>query len=654
MATLVPSIKTIKKSRQPPTPGELFLLQYLQAEFDSESYVYFQPYFNGDRPDIVITNKRRGIIVIEVKDWNLIHYDLNGKNHWFVGRNRTRIKSPFSQVFGYKQNMFDIHVNGLLEKNLRNKNFYKAVSCFVYFHNETKESLKHFYQPHIDHYRKAIKALKLPSQPLPENHIYYNKKQDTLSSRREKFERDLYRHSVTKDQFSKIKYQLDKDTNIYTESIHKAFLRYLQPPFHAKNEGKPIRYSKKQLQLTSSTPGSRLKIKGVAGSGKTSVLAKRAVNAHKRHRDRVLILTFNLTLRSYIHDKISEVREDFSWGAFDIINYHKFMTQSFNSSGIELQTPENIKNNDRLRNEFLDNNYYSNENIFDGRNVPHQYQTILIDEIQDYKPEWIKIIRKYFLATDGEMLLFGDEKQNIYERVIEQDRTTRTIQGFGRWEKLTESFRFRENSPTLSLAKDFQREFFCDRYEPDEEAAHQPALAGIGLNQCVNYSPDAITKLVEYVFDIAKRENIHPNDIVVLSSQILQMREIDFLIRRDKNFNENTLTTFESKEAALSLIFSSSLNKIRSNKKYAFNLNSGVVKISTIHSFKGYESPTVFLIVNDRDSPELVYVGITRAKINLVVFVEPDGRYEAFFKSRLEAPIEDTKPFSGGTGTLSS
>ena len=132
------------------------------------------------------------------------------------------------------------------------------------------------------------------------------------------------------------------------------------------------------------------------------------------------------------------------------------------------------------------------------------------------------------------------------------------------------------------------------------------------------------------------------------------MREIDFLIRRDKNFNENTLTTFESKEAALSLIFSSSLNKIRSNKKYAFNLNSGVVKISTIHSFKGYESPTVFLIVNDRDSPELVYVGITRAKINLVVFVEPDGRYEAFFKSRLEAPIEDTKPFSGGTGTLSA
>ena len=120
------------------------------------------------------------------------------------------------------------------------------------------------------------------------------------------------------------------------------------------------------------------------------------------------------------------------------------------------------------------------------------------------------------------------------------------------------------------------------------------------------------------------------------------------------SFNENTLTTFESKEAALSLIFSSSLNKIRSNKKYAFNLNSGVVKISTIHSFKGYESPTVFLIVNDRDSPELVYVGITRAKINLVVFVEPDGRYEAFFKSRLEAPIEDTKPFSGGTGTLSS
>jgi ATP-dependent exoDNAse (exonuclease V) alpha subunit len=64
---------------------------------------------------------------------------------------------------------------------------------------------------------------------------------------------------------------------------------------------------------------------------------------------------------------------------------------------------------------------------------------------------------------------------------------------------------------------------------------------------------------------------------------------------------------------------------------FKFTLNSGVIKVSTIHSFKGYESPTVFLIIDDVDSPELVYVGLTRAKINLVVFVKKKSKYEDFF-----------------------
>lgn len=115
------------------------------------------------------------------------------------------------------------------------------------------------------------------------------------------------------------------------------------------------------------------------------------------------------------------------------------------------------------------------------------------------------------------------------------------------------------------------------------------------------------------------------------------MREIDFLIRKNPNFNERTLTTFETKEAHESpRLDYSEIKKIRSNKKYGFNLNSGVLKISTIHSFKGYESPTVFLIINELDNEELVYVGLTRAKYNLVVFVTRNSKYTNFFKSVLE------------------
>ncbi len=120
-------------------------------------------------------------------------------------------------------------------------------------------------------------------------------------------------------------------------------------------------------------------------------------------------------------------------------------------------------------------------------------------------------------------------------------------------------------------------------------------------------------------------------------SNISQMRDIDFLIRKSPEFNDRTLTTFETKEAYNSEFNDKSdIEKIRKNKKCGFNQNSGVLKVSTIHSYKGYESPTVFLILNEEDSPELVYVGVTRAKFNLVVFFEEKSKYADFFKMNLE------------------
>ena len=101
-----------------------------------------------------------------------------------------------------------------------------------------------------------------------------------------------------------------KNRNIlFTDDIYYEFRRYLRPPTHIAEQGKDINYGEKQLRLSTSKSSTFLKIKGVAGSGKTTVLAKRAVNAHKRHGGNVLILTYNKTLRNYIRDKISEVRQ---------------------------------------------------------------------------------------------------------------------------------------------------------------------------------------------------------------------------------------------------------------------------------------------------------------------------------------------------------
>ena len=70
MAIFIPGLEDIKKFRVAPTAGEWFLLNFLK-HLDDSYEIYFNPYLNEDRPDVLIMRKDHGILIIEVKDWNL-------------------------------------------------------------------------------------------------------------------------------------------------------------------------------------------------------------------------------------------------------------------------------------------------------------------------------------------------------------------------------------------------------------------------------------------------------------------------------------------------------------------------------------------------------------------------------------------------------
>jgi ATP-dependent exoDNAse (exonuclease V) alpha subunit len=63
--------------------------------------------------------------------------------------------------------------------------------------------------------------------------------------------------------------------------------------------------------------------------------------------------------------------------------------------------------------------------------------------------------------------------------------------------------------------------------------------------------------------------------------------------------------------------------------------NSGLIKISTIHSFKGLEAQTVFCILSVEDDAEMVYTGITRAQRNLVVFDSSASSFRSIFQAHM-------------------
>lgn len=646
MAILIPTLEAAKTAKQKPTNGEIFLLEFLKDSFDDHVEVYFQPCFNGDRPDIVLMSPQAGVIIIEVKDWKLDLYGIDEKNRWAVNlpSGRQPVRSPFAQAFSYKKNFFDIHVNGLLEKSLKDDAFFKIIKTFVYFHHGNKLELERLYKPHLERIHNKSRENDDAFRNKKIDFYRYERRREGISRAKSKFERDMSL-SLYKENLAKLRFPVKAKKNVFDESVYKEFKRLLNPPYHYASEGKPPIYTEKQTKLIQSVPGDRAKICGLAGSGKTVVLAGRAVSAHKRHGGRVLILTFNITLRSYIHDKISAVREDFSWSAFDIANYHRFITAALNNSEISVDIPEDLQydgDNRGMarkialrRDKYFEENYYSNFRIFEGAEIKTKYETILVDEVQDYKPEWIKIIRTYFLEEGGEMLLFGDEKQNIYKRALDDERRSKVVEGFGRWVKLSKSFRYASESPIIPLIESFQKSFLLQKYEVDVDESFQLSFASVGIQAYAIFDEADLSQIAEKIIMIAKDNGIHPNDISIISSQEEILRNLDHVLRTSESHKERTLCSFPSHEVTEHPKYSKSYDKISGAKKMGFNLNSGVMKLSSTHSFKGFESPFVFLLINNNDSPEMVFTGLTRAKENLMVLMQRDSPYFEFFVKHL-------------------
>lgn len=72
-------------------------------------------------------------------------------------------------------------------------------------------------------------------------------------------------------------------------------------------------------------------------------------------------------------------------------------------------------------------------------------------------------------------------------------------------------------------------------------------------------------------------------------------------------------------------------------------MNPGTVKLSIIHSFKGWESDTLVILIEkgtDADNPsddELVYTAITRCRNSLLVLNKGNPRYHDFFERNIES-----------------
>ena len=611
MAIFKPALKELNKLRIAPTEGEVTILRYLAQVLPNDAMVYFQSKMDQAMPDIVIIRPHHGVAIIEVKDWNLGNYKINrATGNWEVALGFSRwnqIRSPFEQVKYYKDLFFNIYSRELLCKKMANHKLYGLIVPIVFFHGATRREVEYFCPREKEDYIYAISDEDLENGTLKS--LFTKKK--ILGSRSYFFDDELYaifnrilspsKHSILMESLRQIVWTDEQKRYCYS--------------LHGKNINSPV----------------KKKIRGVAGSGKTTVMARRAVDAFMKTGKTVVILTFNITLCHYIQDCINIFRpKGVSKKNFIVMHFHLFMRLYRNKHNILPKYKNNI--------------HKPEYEIFTfDEPVPEKFSTIYVDEVQDYEKDWIDAIYQ-LLEENGEIIFWGDIEQNVYHRAVVMEASQRQLYTGvkGAWNILHKTHRC--TGKIADIARCFQMKFFPADNDNKMEVFEGDLFDDTSISYHY-FEETSDSDICRIILQAVREKCIHYDDICIMGEKISRLRYIEQELR---NKTYPTETTFETQEeyntirqiAKNQKDMEEKLYQLRRAAKFQFYMERGKIKLTTIHSFKGWGINTEVLIITEskpdtRMNNELIYTALTRAKQNLIIinignsfchsfFMEPD------------------------------
>lgn len=347
--------------------------------------------------------------------------------------------------------------------------------------------------------------------------------------------------------------------------------------------------------------------------------------------------------------RINQVPADFCTNKFEITNYHQFF-----KSMAKRYVPSAQR--------FIPLGAFDNSSYFEScANDIEKYKNIIIDEVQDFKESWLSTLIKYFLAPDGYMSVFGDGEQNIYDRELEKDTKMPKIPTFqGRWNEMSERISMRIINPEIAmLSAKFAKTFISETSTP------------LAVQNTFNFEKFYIRywnvgkgvstiKLASNILWIVQTYNLNVKEVAVLGLSIRLLRDVEWAYRQSTK--RKSMINFECSEEFNEVLRQDNtdnktkekdLEDIRRAAKTHFTTDSSEIKFSTIHSFKGWETKNLILLLQDEqqrgqnemevysvkehtNNAALIYTALTRAKCNIFILNLGNMRYDDFFKNTIK------------------
>ena len=589
MASLIPALGTCL-SRM--TGGEKRLARRLEEKLEDDYLLWYDvPVGSANlHPDFIVFNPRRGLLILEVKDWRLETIQSIDRDSATLLTNQgiKRKPNPLEQARQYAHQVVDIlqtdpalvFSSGRVQGQLMFPWGYGVVLANIT--------------------RKQFEGTNLGE--VIEPHRVICSDEMTESADAERFQERLwamfpFSRSVPMSlpQIDRIRWHLFPEIRITATA--QAGL------FDSDEEGIPdiVRVMDlQQEQLARSLGDGHRVIHGVAGSGKTLILGYRAEYLAQICQQPILVLCYNKTLmrklertmaRRQLTDKVH------------VRTFHQWCRAQLTTYGIDL--PKKTGGDDAFFAEMVESLIRSVDSLL----IPGgQYDAVLIDEGHDFAPQWLKLVAQMVNPKTNALLLMYDDAQSIYGRNRRGKFSFKQlgIQAQGRTTIL--KINYRNTQEVLDLASGIAKELLQPA-DADEDGV--PVVAPLGSGR---HGP---APLVIKLPSLREEADYVAGYLADAHKTGTAWSDMAVIYHDYANVGKQVLATL--RRVGIPVTYHADIQ---------FGDNEDTVKFLTMHSCKGLEFPLVVIPGAGRmgveetkkeEDARLLYVAMTRSTERLLV-----------------------------------
>jgi hypothetical protein len=604
MATLIPALGACVARM---TRGERRTAERLEDKLDAD-YLLWYDVPVGPRyqhPDFVVMHPRRGILILEVKDWRLSTLIQANKQTWDIHTDTgpKTVPNPLEQARQYAHQVVDalerdpqlVQPGGRHQGKLAFPWSYGVVLPNITRAQFDKAELHHALEPH---------------RVVCQDEMLESVEPEALQSRLWDMFPFLVGGVMSLPQLARVRWIMFPEVRVPVQGA----LFEAQAGGDADAELPSLMrvMDLQQEQLARSLGDGHRVIHGVAGSGKTMLLGYRAEHLAKAATDAkpVLILCYNEPLAVQL---ASVMAARGLAGRVHAVHFHKWCREQLVAFGQELPRQKLPKD------QFFADMVQRVITGVERRQIPSgQYQAVLIDEGHDFAPEWLKLVVQMVDPATNSLLVLYDDAQSIYERSKKRKFSFRSvgINVVGRNRSVILKINYRNTRQILQMAALLAGDLLKEEDADDD---------GVPLLKPVSCGREGEAPLIIRLPTL-REEAWQVADLLAAAHQEGHAWGDMAVLCPTHEIRDLCARTLAQRKLPLE-------NRTRSGD---FDPTSDKIKVMTLHASKGLEFPVVALVgvgqmpapgEDEKEAARLIYVGATRASHRLILGVGGEGRF---------------------------